>query len=258
MIFAIFLILCYYICGDFMDYQNKIILITGAYRGIGKSLCNFFAQRHANLIITYHSHREETLMLKEELERLYNINVMMYYLDLCDEESIKKLYLDIESKYNNIDVLINNAALSLDNDILSKTKDEFMKVLEVNVLGTFLMMRYFDNIVNGYIFNISSTDGIDTGNIYSIDYNVSKAGINNMTKTFSMYSNNKIISICPNWVDTESTRGMDDNYLKNELTRIKQKKLIDKKMIAVTIDKCIKNNIESGSIIRIDGDENEF
>ena len=239
-----------------MDYSNKVILITGAYRGIGRSLCDFFGKRKANLIITYYSHKEETMLLKEELERFYNINVSVYYLDLSREESIQKLLNDIKNKYSSIDILINNAALSLDNFILEKTKEEFMRVIEVNTVGTFLMMRYFDNFVNGYIFNISSTDGIDTGNIYSIDYNASKAAINSITKTFSLYSENIIISICPNWVDVESTNSMDRDYLESELKRIEQRKLIDKKEIAITIDKCIKDRVSSGSIIRIDGDEN--
>ena len=242
--------------GGCMSYQNKIILVTGAYQGIGKSICNYFAKLGANLIITYHNHYEETIKLKEELESNYGIKVMVYYLDLSDEESIINLSNDVKNKYQKIDILINNSAISLDSFIIDKTKQEFMKVMEVNVVGTFLMMKYFDTITN-YIFNISSTDGIDTGNIYSIDYNASKASINSITKTFSLYSKNKIISICPNWVDTESTRSMDKNYLEKELERIKQEKLIKVDEIPKVIDKCIKDNIDSGSIIRIDGEENE-
>ncbi len=130
-----------------------------------------------------------------------------------------------------------------------------MKVLEVNLVGTFLMMKYFDNIVDGYIINISSTDGIDTGGIYSADYNASKAAVNSLTKTFSLESKNKIISICPNWVDTESTREMDKKYLESELKRIKQDSLISVETIPQVIDDCIRNNIPSGSIIRIEGDK---
>ena len=241
-----------------MDYQKKNILVTGAYQGIGKSICEYFGKAKANLIITYHEHQEETIKLKEELESKYQINVFVYYLDLSNEESIKNLYNKVKEKYQKLDVLINNAAISLDSFILDKTKKEFMKVLEINVVGTFLMMKYFDSIMDkGYIFNISSTDGIDTGNVYSIDYNASKASINNMTLTFSLYSHNTIISLCPNWVDTESTRCMDKNYLENELKRVHQKELINPIEVPKTIDRCIKNNIKTGSIIRIEGEGNE-
>ena len=220
-------------------YQGKTMLITGSSRGIGKAIANYFTNLGVKVILTYHN------------EKIDN----GYYLDLKDESSIIELANNIKDKYGKIDYLINNAAISLDSYLFDKTKEEFMKVLETNTVGTFLMMKYFDSIVDGFIFNISSTDGIDTGNIYSIDYNASKAAINSITKTFSLASSNKIISICPNWVDTKSTRSMNKDYLKEELKRIGQKELITASTIPRVIDELIKNDIETGSIIRIEGDE---
>lgn len=236
-------------------YQGKTLLITGAYRGIGKEIASFFANLGVNIIMTYHNKKDETLKLGNDLENKYHIDIDSYYLDLQDERSIKDLYKIIKDKYGKIDYLVNNASISLDSYVFDKTKNEFMNVLETNVVGTFLMMKYFDNIVDGFIFNISSTDGIDTGSVYSIDYNASKAAINSMTKTFSLASNNTIISICPNWVDTDSTREMDNNYLESELKRIKQNKLIGMSVIPKAICECIKNMTPTGSIIRIEGDE---
>ncbi len=236
-------------------YKNKNMLITGCYRGIGKAIVNYFANKGVNIIMTYHNKKEETIELEKEIRNKYHVNVDSFYLDLSDEKSVKDLSKSIKEKYEKIDYLINNASLSLDNYIFDKTKEEFMKVMEVNVVGTFLMMKYFDKIVDGYIFNMSSTDGINTGSIYSIDYNASKAAINSITKTFSLESDNIIIAICPNWVDTESTREMDKNYLDSELLRIKQNKLIGTSVIPKVIDECIKNNTPTGSIIRIEGDE---
>lgn len=235
-------------------YQGKTMLITGCYQGIGEKIVKYFANLGVNIIMTYHNNYDKNMELARELEDNCSIKVDCYYLDLCKEGSIKEVYNYVKEKYEKIDYLVNNAALSLDNDIQDKSKDEFMQVLETNVVGTFLMMKYFDNIVDGYIFNISSTDGINTGNVYSIDYNASKAAINNMTKTFSLYSSNKIISICPNWVDTESTKKMDNDYLESELERIKQDKLISVETIPKVIDDCIKSDVLTGSIIRIEGD----
>ena len=220
-------------------YQGKIMLVTGAARGIGKVIANYFSNLGVNVIVTYCNNKIDN----------------GYCLDLTNEDSIKELAETIKDKYGKIDYLVNNASISLDSYIFDKTKEEFMKVLETNVVGTFLMMKYFDSIVDGYIFNISSTDGIDTGSIYSIDYNASKAGINSLTKTFSLASSNRIISICPNWVDTDSTRDMDKDYLNSELKRIKQDKLIKEETIPKVIDECIKKEVKSGSIIRIEGDE---
>ena len=237
-------------------YNDKTMLVTGTYRGIGKAIVNYFANLGVNIIMTYHSKREETIELENELKNKYHVNVESYYLDLKDEKSVNELSKNVKNKYRKIDYLINNAALSLDSYLFDKSKNEFMQVLETNVVGTFLMMKYFDDIVDGFIINISSTDGVDTGSIYSVDYNASKAAINSLTKTFSLESKNRIISICPNWVDTESTKEMDKDYLASELKRINQDKLINVNTVPKVIDKCIKDNIITGSIIRIEGDIN--
>ena len=237
-------------------YQGKTLLITGVSSDIGSCIVKYFASLGVNIIMTYYSNKEKTLELECQIKNDYSVNVNSFYLDITSEESIKSLYDRIKSMNIEINYLINNSGISLDNYIFDKSKEEFMKVLEVNTVGTFLMIKYFDNIVNGFIFNMSSTDGIDTGSIYSVDYNASKAAINSITKTFSLISSNKIISICPNWIDSKTTRSMDKDYLESELKRIKQSKLISIDTIPKVIDNCIKKNISTGSIIRIEGDNN--
>ena len=84
--------------GDIVDYKDKLILITGAYQGIGKSLSYYFAEKGANLIITYHNHLNETLNLKNELMSKFHINVDCIYLDLCQEDSIIDVYNYVKDK----------------------------------------------------------------------------------------------------------------------------------------------------------------
>ncbi len=242
-----------------MNYENKVVLVTGASKGIGRALITFFASKKANIIMTYNNSLELSKKVKRELEDVYHVKVSNYHLDLSNEEDIKELYKSIKEEYGHLDILINNAALSIDNDIDNLTKEDFMKVLEVNTVGTFLMIKYMSKLMNkdSYIFNISSTDGIDTGSILSINYNVSKAGINNMTETLSRVIEPKIITICPNWVDTESIHEMNQEYLTKEMKRINQVKLIKKEKIVEVIDDVLNNEVVSGSIIRIDGDINE-
>ena len=106
----------------------------------------------------------------------------------------------------------------------------------------------------GIIVNVSSTDAIDTYNILSIDYSASKAAILNMTKNMAnTYNSFKICAICPNWVNTESIREMNQEYLESEMKRIGQKKLIEPNIVAKKIyDIVTDNNIISGSIVRMD------
>lgn len=241
-----------------MNYKNKIVVITGASRGIGKETAYYFAKQGANLILTYNTNKDLLENIVSDIKNKYNISVDGIKCDLISELEIENLYNFIKDKYQQVDILINNAALSLDNDFINKTKDEFMQVLEVNVVGTFLITKYLSKLMNnGYIFNISSTDAIDTYSPLNIDYSTSKAAINNMTKSLSLVLNSKVISICPNWVNTEAIQEMNQDYLKDELIRIGQDKLISPITIPKTIDKLIKENIETGSIIRIDGDINE-
>lgn len=242
-----------------MDYRKKVVVITGASRGIGKTLAYYFANLSCRLIITYNKSQDLSNFVKEDIKNKYHVEIDNFKCDLKEENDIRNLYKFIKEKYKKIDILINNAALSLDNEFDYKTKDEFMEVLEVNVVGTFLMIKYLSKLMdNGYIFNISSTDGIDTYSSLNIDYSASKAAINNMTKSLAMIlTNNKVVSLCPNWVDTESIREINSDYLKKEMKRVKQDKLINPLTIAKKIDKLIRENVASGSIIRIDGDINE-
>ena len=240
-----------------MSFKDKIILITGASYGIGCEIAYYFARLGCNIIITYNKSCDLSNSVVIDIKKKYNVNIDNIKCDLKSENDVKSLYDFVKCKYGKIDILVNNSALSLDSYLFDKTKSEFMEVLEVNVVGTFLMMKTFCEITD-YIFNISSTDAIDTGNIYNLDYSCSKASINCMTKYFSLFDNNtKYIAICPNWVDTEPIRLMDKEFLNSELERIKQDKLINPKSIPVMIKKCINDNVVSGSIIRIDGDINE-
>ena len=165
------------------------------------------------------------------------------------------LYLTYYSNFKLIKELVNNAATYHDNLIEDKTKFEFMNVLEVNIVGTFLVIKYALTKLtkDSIIINMASTDGIDTYNEYNLDYAVSKAGIIQLTKSLALSLDKKIIAIAPNWVNTESTRMIDKTFLKNELTRINQKKLIEvSKVVEVIIDSINNKEIKNGEVIRID------
>lgn len=227
----------------------KKVLITGASKGLGASLAMIFAKNNYDLLLTYNTNYEDIIKVKDEICRNYNVVVNIEKCDLSNEKDIVNLF-----ENNVVDILINNAALSMDNDIMLKSKDEFMNVLDVNVVGTFLMIR--EAIRHGIkeVVNISSTDSIDTFSSMNIDYSISKSGINLMTKVFSnYYTDVRIFSVLPNWINTESVMEMNQEYLYSELKRIGQQQLLDKDEVADEIFKLYNNkNIKSGELIRID------
>lgn len=224
----------------------KVVLVSGASKGIGLSLVKELESKGYIVIGLYN----ETFITDDKID--------YYKCDIRNEEEIIELFNYIKNKYHKLDILVNLAAISIDDDIYNKTKEDFMKVLEVNLVGTFLMCKYASLLMDkGIIINISSTNGIDTYTDLSIDYDTSKAGVNLLTKSLSKIFNNiKVYSICPNWVDTDTTLNVDKNYLDRELKRISQKKLIKKEEVVNRIIDLFNSNIESGTIIKID-DGNE-
>ena len=126
-------------------------------------------------------------------------------------------------------------------------------------MGCFLCNQIYSRYIdNGLIINISSTDGIDTYSEYSIGYSISKAGIINMSKSISISTGNKILCICPNWIDTSSTRSMNKEYLDSELIRIGQDRLITLDEFIDGFDKIVNGNFNSGDIFRIDVKEDKL
>lgn len=220
----------------------KNVLIIGGNSDIGKSLVKYYLDKDYNVVVGYHNNID-----------ILDDRVKYIKCDVTNIDSIDNIVKYMIDLYGSIDVMINLACICMDNDFQDKSKDEFMKVLEVNLVGTFLCNQiYCKYIDNGLIINMSSTDGIDTYSRYSIDYSVSKSGIINISKSISMCTNNKILCICPNWMDTSSTRSMDNSYLESELVRIGQSRLIKIDEFIDGYDKIINSKFNSGDIFRID------
>ena len=220
----------------------KNILIFGGSSDIGRSLAKYLINMGNNVIVTYNKHK------------VNDINSIK--CDIRNEIEIEDTIKKVIKEHKRIDIIINMAAISMDNYFLDKTKEEFMNVLEVNLVGTFLTSKIYSKYIDdGMIVNISSTDGIDTYNEYNIDYAASKCGIINMSKNISMCTNNKVICICPNWIDSDSTRSMDKDYLMNELKRIGQSRLIKIDELNDEIYKIINDNIDGIYRIDIKGDK---
>lgn len=230
--------------------MKKIAMITGCAKGIGKEIALELARDGYDIIGTYNTSINEINKLKVRIESI-GVKFNSYKLDLLNETEINNFCNNIKEQYNKIDILVNNAALSLDNNFLDKTSKEFRDILQVNLISPFLLIQKLNSILdNGVIINISSTDGINTYSKLNMDYSASKAGLINLTKTLSLELENiRIYAICPNWVNTESVREMNPEYLKEELERIGQRNLIEPTDVAKKVIKLIEGNLKSGSII---------
>ena len=226
----------------------KKVLIIGGNCDIGKALTNYFLAKDYNVVIGYHNDNNQ-----------YNKEVKYIKCDVTNVDSVENIIKSTIDMYDNIDMIINLACIYMDNSFLNKTKEEFMKVLEVNLVGTFLCNQIYSRYIdNGMIVNIASTDGVDTYSQYSIDYSASKAGIMNMSKSISLGTSNKVLCIAPNWIDTSSTNSMNKEYLDSELERIGQSRLITLDEFVDSFDKIINSEFNSGDIFRVDVKEDRL
>ncbi len=240
--------------------NKKTVLITGS-TGLASSIAEVYAKNNYNVIITYNSHKEESINLATTLRKKYNIDILSYKCDISKEENIINLKNEIINKFKTIDVLINNAGIAIDTTFEMKTKDNFMKTLEVNLVGTFLMCKYFGELMfnqkSGSIINISSTNGIDSYYEYSLDYDASKAGVinlsHNLANHYAPYV--RVNTICPGWINTPMNSELDSKYKEEECKKILLDRFAEPIEIAnviyfVTSDEASYIN---DSVIKVDG-----
>lgn len=236
--------------------MKKTALITGASGGLGLALANIMSNDY-NLVLTYNTNEKPLKDLEQKLKDVTKIKIIK--CDLTNEEDIKKLVEESINEFSKIDVLINNAATCYDEPVELKTKETFMKVLDINLVAPFLLSKYVAQHMleqkQGKIINISSTNGIDTNYPESIDYDASKAGLISLTKNLAKHYAPYITvnAIAPGWIETSMNKDMDENYKKQEEEKILLKRFAKPDEIAHAVLFLCENTYINGTVIRVDG-----
>ena len=239
--------------------KRKTVLVTGSSIGLGASLIKEFAKNGYNVVINYVNHKEKALELESFIKDKYKVDTLCVKCDITNEEDIKNMYDLVINKFNKIDILINNASIAIDTTFEDKTKKNFMRILEVNLVGTFLVSRLFgDHMFNnkdGQIINISSNNGIDQYYEYSLDYDASKAGVINLTHNLANHYAPyvRVNCVCPGWINTDMNKELGKEYEENESKRILLKRFAQPEEIANDIYNISQSVYIKDSIIRIDG-----
>ena len=208
-----------------MNFKNKVVLVTGSSRGIGRSIAVRFAKEGANVVINYRSNEKEANVITEIISS-YGNDCMCYKADVSSEDDVKNMIDAIIKKYGRIDILVNNAGIAIDNDFQDRGVNDWKETLNTNLIGVFLVSKYAGKYMlekkYGKIINISSTNGIDTIYPYSIDYDASKAALISMTHNlafeFAPFVN--VNCIAPGFIGTENELdGYDEQFLKEEVEK---------------------------------------
>jgi len=235
---------------------KKTALITGASGGLGLAIANIMSKDY-NLVLTYNTNEKPLKDLEEKLKDVTKIKIIK--CDLTNEEDIKNLVEESINEFSKIDVLINNAAACYDEPVELKTKETFMKVLDINLVAPFLLSKYVAQHMleqkQGKIINISSTNGIDTNYPESVDYDASKAGLISLTKNLAKHYAPYITvnAIAPGWIETPMNKDMDENYKKQEEEKILLKRFAKPDEIAHAVLFLCENTYINGTVIRVDG-----
>lgn len=234
--------------------MHRVVLVTGASRGLGLSIAKKFLKDNDIVYVNYN-----TTTIEELKEKYQEYNKARFIkCDVSSESDVKEMMQKIKEEQGHIDVLVNNAGIAIDSVLEDKTKVDFRKILDVNLIGPFLTSKYVKEIMSkGSIINISSTNGIDTYYSYSLDYDASKAGLINLTHNFaSMYAPNiRVNCIAPGWINTEMNKELDEEYIKAECNNILLNRFAEPEEIAKVVYFLASDEASyiNSTIIRVDG-----
>ena len=210
--------------------MSKVAFVTGATRGIGKSIALKLARCGYDIAINYRTENDDLTELLNEIKG-FNVRCIAVCGDVSDFEACTNMIKQIISEFGKIDVLVNNAGITKDGLMLKMTEADFMAVLDINLKGAFNCMKAVTKPMMkqryGRIINITSIVGI-IGNAGQVNYAASKAGLIGMTKSAAreLASRNITVNaVAPGFIETDMTDVLPDSVKEQLLAQIPMKKL---------------------------------
>ena len=239
--------------------ENKVALITGGTRGIGKAIAKKFAENGYDLIINYVSENTDLEKLKKDINS--NNEILFVRANVGDFNSCEELVKKAIEKFGKIDVLVNNAGITRDNLIMRMKEEDFDKVINTNLKGTFNVTKnvvsYMMKKRSGKIVNISSVVGV-SGNAGQCNYAASKAGIIGFAKSIAKeLASRNILANCvaPGFIDTDMTEVLSDTVKENINSQIPLKRMGSAEEIAKAVYFLAgeDNTYITGQVLNVDG-----
>lgn len=245
--------------------MKKCVLVTGSSNGIGKSIIKKFASYGYNVIINYNLDFKSAEELKNNVEKEYNVEALVVKCDISKTLEVEKMIQEAVNKFGKIDVLVNNAAIENSSDFFDKTEESFRRIMDVNVIGTFLVTKSVSKEMlkqkSGVIINIASNNAINKFDPSTLEYDASKAAVISLTKNFAKEFAPfiRVNAVAPGWVQTKKIKKLDDElgqqFIKSEsknclLERFAREEDIANLLYFLASDDASYIN---GEVIKIDG-----
>jgi len=197
------------------DFENKVVLVTGGSRGIGRAIALEFAKRGANVVITFAGNEAaatETIKLCTDA----GAKAQAKRFDVSDSAACSACIEEVVREHGKLDVLVNNAGVAIDGLLMRFKDDDWDKTLDTNLKGAFALMRAASRPMmkakGGAIVNVSSIVG-EMGNAGQAAYAASKAGLLGLTKAIAkeLASRNiRVNAVTPGFITTDMTAGLND------------------------------------------------
>ena len=216
--------------------MKKVVIVTGSSKGIGAATIKYYANNNYNVVINYNHSLDDAQKLYDEVSKI--TDAILVQADISKEEDVKKLMDETIKAFGRIDTLVNNAGIAIDTTLEDKTVENFRRIIDVNLIGTFLTCKHIGTYMKeqgtGSIINISSTNGLDSYYPYSMDYDASKAALINLTKNLAIQfaPHINVNSVAPGWVDTAMNSNLPKSYLKEEKEKILLKRFAEPEEIS--------------------------
>ncbi|NMA91287.1 MAG: 3-oxoacyl-[acyl-carrier-protein] reductase [Amphibacillus sp.] len=239
---------------------QKVALVTGASRGIGRAIALELAQRGYDVAINYAGSEDKAKEVAASVEQLGR-KAIVVKADVTNESDVKSMVKSVITELGSIDVLVNNAGITRDNLLIRMKEDEFDQVINTNLKGVFLCMKAASRPMmkqrSGKIINISSVVGI-SGNPGQMNYVAAKSGVIGMTKTAAkeLASRNILVNaVAPGFIDTDMTEQLDDSIRAELLKMIPLERLGKAKDVAKVVAFLASDdaNYITGQTIQVDG-----
>ena len=240
--------------------ERKVVFVTGGSRGIGKEVAEVYADNGYDVVINYVSDKTDVEGLKKEFEEK-GVKCLLVKGDVSKAEDVQNMVEEAIKEFGKIDVLVNNAGITRDTLLMRMSEEDFDKVIEINLKGTYLVTKavtkYMMKKRQGSIINLASVVGV-VGNAGQCNYSASKAGIIGFTKSVAKELASRNIranAVAPGFIATDMTSVLSDSVKENINAQIPLKRMGTAKEVAEVIYflGSDKSSYVTGQVINIDG-----
>lgn len=241
-------------------FKDKVVLITGGSRGIGRAAAIKFAKENAKVIIVFKGNKNAANEVVNECSK-FGAQIKLIQADISKQSDLDKIVKEALAFYGRIDILVNNAGIVYDREFEEIAYEESLNIVKTNMLAPLFLSQKIAPLMvkqgSGKIVNVSSTSGMYDFNPGTADYAMSKIALQSLTKDLSMkYAPTiNVNAVAPGWVNTDMNADLPKEFVESETAKYHMKRWAEPEEIADAIVYLAspKANYITGQVLVLDG-----